>query len=249
MARDGAGSLGQVTSTEFTTPVPTPKVVSVKLADDHVPAGGVDDTTYGVGEVMFSANVAVTENPTLLLNVDGAAGGGAAGEAAAVEYSGGGAGDGGDAKVVVFELQVSPGQETTSLQYMDTDSLKLGDDGGGTIQSVEEDTEDNRTVAADVTLPGLASTESLGEATDIKVAGVAPVVSGMEATAAKAAVEGAGTAGDTAATATRYPSTVSAQSSEDGSLVGVVVKKGTEKEPTSEDGSWCGQGGSLNSCL
>ena len=59
--------------------------------------------------------------------------------------------------------------------------------------------------------------------------GVAPVVSGIEATAAKTAVEGAGTGGDTAATATRYTATVSAQSSEDGSLVGVVVKKGTVK--------------------
>lgn len=146
--KDAAGNWGSAVSAAFVKDTVAPAVTNVTSTTT---ANG----TYGAGtviliQVTFTEVVTVTGTPTLALN----AGGGAS-----ASYTGGTG-----TSILTFTYTVAAGQSTPDLNYTSTSALA-----GGTIKDAVGN-------AATLTLPGTASTGSLGVNKDIVIDAVAPVV-------------------------------------------------------------------------
>ncbi|WP_333399262.1 FG-GAP-like repeat-containing protein [Microcoleus sp. K4-B3] len=135
----------------------TPKVTAVTAT--------TPDGSYGVVAtinitVTFDAAVTVTGTPRLQLETGTT-------DQLATYASGSGT------TALTFNYVVQPGDSSADLEYLATNALTLN---GGTIQ-------DNLAVNADLTLPTLASPNSLGGSKAIVIDGIAPIVALTSASA------------------------------------------------------------------
>lgn len=149
----GASSLGGSKNLVIDTAGPAITGVTSSLANG----------TYGTGavvpiQVTFAEAVTVTGTPTLALNSGGSA---------SASYA-----SGSGSAVLTFNYTVLAGHNVADLNYSSTTALSLS---GGTIKDASNN-------AATLTLPGLASTSSLGGSKAIVINTVGAVVSSVTST-------------------------------------------------------------------